>query len=76
MKVKVTTARPKGKPRSHFDVAHLQPLTNMSIKYQLPTPYMRYSLDKIFKLNVTMAASKVKSRLHHGVTHLHPNQCP
>ena len=25
--------------RSHHDVAHLQPLTNVPTKYQLPTPY-------------------------------------
>ena len=29
----------KVKSRSHHDVAHLQPLTNVPTKYQLPTPY-------------------------------------
>ena len=24
---------------SHYDIAHLQPLTNVPTKYQLPTPY-------------------------------------
>ena len=38
----------KVKSRSHHDVAHLQPLTNVPTKYQLPTPYgFRYSPDKI-----------------------------
>ena len=39
LKVKVTTARSKVKSRSDHDVAHLQPLTNVPAKYQLPTPY-------------------------------------
>ena len=38
-KIKVTTARSKVKSRSDHDVAHLQPLTNVPAKYQLPTPY-------------------------------------
>ena len=38
-KLKVTTARSKVKSRSHHDVAHLHPLTNVPTKYQLPTPY-------------------------------------
>ena len=38
-KVKVTTTRSKVKSRSHYDTAHLQPLTNVPTKYQLPTPY-------------------------------------
>ena len=29
----------KVKSRSHYDAAHLQPLTNVATKYQLPTPY-------------------------------------
>ena len=32
-------ARSKVKSRSDHDVAHLQPLTNVPAKYQLPTPY-------------------------------------
>ena len=30
----------KVKSRSHHDVAHLHPLTNVPTKYQLPTPYV------------------------------------
>ena len=37
--LKVTTARSKVKSRSDHDVAHLHILTNVSTKYQLPTPY-------------------------------------
>ena len=29
----------KVKSRSHHDAAHLQPLTNVPTKHQLPTPY-------------------------------------
>ena len=29
----------KVKSRSYHDAAHLQPLTNIPAKYQLPTPY-------------------------------------
>ena len=38
------------KSRSHHDVAHLHPLTNVPTKYQLPTPlrFLRYSPDKLF----------------------------
>ena len=32
-------ARSKVKLRSHHDIAHLHPLTNVPTKYQLPTPY-------------------------------------
>ena len=32
-------ARSKVKSKSHHDVAHLHPLTNVPTKYQLPTPY-------------------------------------
>ena len=39
LKVKVTTTRSKVKSRSHHDAAHLQPLTNVPTKHQLPTPY-------------------------------------
>ena len=35
----LTMTMPKVKSRSHHDVAHLQPTTNVPTKYQLPTPY-------------------------------------
>ena len=119
LKVKVTMTRSKVKSRSHHHAVHLQPLTNVPTKHQLPTPYgfrdiartrfyrsrslrqgqikvrpwrctpttpnqcpyqvstsytlrfLRYSLDKIFKLKITTARSKVKSRSHHDIAHLH-----
>ena len=39
LNIKVTTARSNIKSRSHHDIAHLQPPTNVPTKYQLPTPY-------------------------------------
>ena len=36
---KVTTTRSKIKSRSRHDATHLQPLTNVPTKHQLPTPY-------------------------------------
>ena len=39
LQIKVTTARSKVKPRSHHDIAHLHPPTNVPTKYQLHTPY-------------------------------------
>ena len=39
LKLMVTTTRSKVKSRSHQDVVHLQPLTNVPTKYKLPTPY-------------------------------------
>ena len=68
-------ARSKVKSRSHHDVAHLHPLTNVPIKYQPPAPYgfPRYSPDKILEVKVTKARSKVKSRSHHDNTPTTPN---
>ena len=37
--VKVTKTRSKVKSRSHHDIAHLRPLTNVPTKYELPTLY-------------------------------------
>ena len=36
---KVTKARSNVKSRSHHDIAHLQPPTNLPTTYQLPTPH-------------------------------------
>ena len=67
-------ARLKVKSRSHHDVAHLHPLTNVPAKYQLPNTigFPRYSPDKILEVKVTTAWLKVKSRSHHDVANLHP----
>ena len=74
----MTTAKSKIKSKSHHDAAHLQPLTNVPTKYQLPAPYgcrdiarTRFSKFKIFKIKVTAARSKVKSWSHYCVAHIH-----
>ena len=73
LKVKVTTTRSKVKSGSHHDAAHLQPLTNVPTKHQLPNTlqFQRYRPDKILWVKVTMARSKVKSRSDHDIAHLH-----
>ena len=38
-KLMVTVTRLKVKSRSHHDVAHLHPVSNVLTKCQLPTPY-------------------------------------
>ena len=45
-KVKVTIARSMVKSRSHYDVAHLQLLTNAHTKYEHPTPYGLRDMDR------------------------------
>ena len=61
----------KVKSRSHHDVAHLHPLTNVPTKYQLPTPMVSeiYPGQDFIGLG---HYGKVKSRSHHDVAHLHP----
>ena len=78
LKVKVTTTRSKVKSRSHHDAAHLQPRTNVSTKYQLPTPY---SFQDIVRTRFYRSRSLWQGqRSNPGQTMtLHtytPNQCP
>ena len=63
----------KVKSRSHHDVAHLHPLTNVPTKYQLPTPYSFRDIarTRFYRSRSLRARSKVKSRSHHDVAHLH-----
>ena len=56
-------ARSKVKSRSHHDVAHLHPLTNIPTKYQLPTPYGFRDIARTRFSN---------SRSHHDAAHLQP----
>ena len=39
LKLMGTMPRSKVKSRSHYDVAHIHPITNVPTMYQLPTPY-------------------------------------
>ena len=75
LKLMVTTTSSKVKSRSHHDVAHLQPLSNVSTKVSISYTlwFLRYSLDKTFKLKVTMARSNQENTMMmHTYT---PNQC-
>ena len=67
--------RSKVKSRSHHDAAHLHPLTNVSTKYQLPTPY---SFRDIARTRFYRSRSLQQGqRSNHDVAQLHPpNQCP
>ena len=70
--VKFTTARSKVKSRSHHDVAHLLPPTNVLTKYQLPTPYgvRNIAQTRFYRSRSLRQGSKVKSRSHYDVAHI------
>ena len=69
-------ARSKVISRSHHDVAHLQTLTYVTTKYQLPAPYSFRDIARTrFYRSRSLRQgqnSKVKSRSHHDVADLHP----
>ena len=51
----------KVKSRSHHDVAHLHPLTNVPTKYQLPTPYgFRDIAQTIFYRSRSLRKGQIK----------------
>ena len=67
-------ASTKVKSRSDHDVAHLQLLTNVPTKYQLPTPYgfRDIAQTRFYRSRSLPQGSMVKSRSHYDVAHLHP----
>ena len=67
--------RLKVKTRSDHDVAHLQPLTNVPAKYQLPTPY---GCRDIARTRFSNSRSlRQGQRSDHDVAHLHlPTNVP
>ena len=66
----------KVKSRSHYDVAHLQPLTNVPAKYQLPTPYGCRDLFRTrFSNSRSLRQGQIKVRPLR-CTPTPPNQCP
>ena len=70
--------RSKVKSRSHHEVAHLQPRTNVPIKYQLPTPYGFQDMarqDFIGQGHYSKAKGQIKVTPRH-CTPTAPNQCP
>ena len=71
-------ARSKVKSRSHHDAAHLHPLTNVSTKYQLPTPYSfrdiaRTRFYRSRSLRQGQRSNQGQIMTLHNYT---PNQCP
>ena len=68
--------RSKVKSRSHHDVAHLQPLTNVPTKHQLPTPYGFQDIARTrFYRSRSLQQGQIKVRPGH-CTPTPPNQCP
>ena len=60
----------KVESRSHHDAAHLQPLTNVPTKHQLPTPY---GFRDIARTRFYRSRSLQQGqRSDHDVAHLHP----
>ena len=76
LEVKVTTARSKVKSRSHHDVAHLHPLTNVPTKDQLPTPYGFRDIARTrFHSSRSLQQGQIKVTPWR-CTPTPPNQCP
>ena len=71
-------ARSKVKSRSHYDIAHLHPLTNVPTKYQLPTPYgFRNIAQTRFYRSRSLWQGQRSYQGHIMTLHTHtPNQCP
>ena len=70
LKNKVTMERPKVKSRSRHDTAHLQPQTNVTTKYQLPTLYgfqdiARTKFYRSRSLRQSQGSSKGHTRTRH-----------
>ena len=65
----------KVKSRSHHDIAHLHPLTNVPIKYQLPPPY---GFKDIAQTRFYRSSSLQQGqRSHHDAAYLHlPTNAP
>ena len=62
--------RSKVKSRSHHDVAHLHPLTNVPTKHQLPIPYG--CQDTARTRFYRSRSLQQGQRSNHDVAHLHP----
>ena len=61
----------KVKSRSHHDAAHLQPLTNVPTKHQLPTPYGFRDITRT-RFYRSRSLWQGQSRSDHDIAHLHP----
>ena len=68
----------KVKSRLHHKVAHLQPLTNVPTKFQLPTPHYFQDIAGIRCSNLRSLQQGQRSKQGHivGLHTYTPNQCP
>ena len=72
----ITMTRAKVKLRSDHDVAHLQPLTNVPTKYELPIPYGFLDIAQTrFHRSRSLQQRQIKVTLGR-CTPTPPNQCP
>ena len=67
-------ARSKVKSRSDHDVAHLQSLTNIPTKYQLPTPYSFRDIarTRFYRSRSLQQGQRSNQESDHDIAHLHP----
>ena len=78
LKVKFTMARSKVKSRSHHDVAHLQPPTNVPVTYQHPTPYAFRDIaeTRFYRSRSLQQGQRLNKVTPWRCTPTPPNQCP
>ena len=76
--VKVTTASLKVKSWSHHCIAHLQPLSNVPTKCQLPTPYRFQDIARTrFSNSRSLQQGQRSNQDHSMMLHTYnPNLCP
>ena len=60
--------------RTNTMMLHTYMPKSMALENMNTLRFLRYSPDKILKVNVTTARSKVKSRSHHDTAHRYHNQ--
>ena len=60
--------RSKVKPRSHHDVADLQPPTNVPTMYELPTPYGCPDIDRTIYYRSRSLQKSHRSNQDHNMT--------
>ena len=76
LKLVVTMTRSKVKSRSQNDIAHLQQITNIPTKYQLPKPYcfQHMAQTRFYRSRSLRQGQRLNKicRSDHDVAHLHP----
>ena len=72
LKINVTIARSNVKSRSHQDVAHLNSLTNVCTKCQLPAPYGFQDMAHIYDIKCQGYCCKIKGQMKVTPWHCKP----